>query len=277
VLNRKPKGTLIIIGGHEEKEGDEVILKEVSKRAQKGSKRLTIVTVATQLPEEVAAESSSVFKDLGVAKVEVVDVRNRDEAFDEARVEKIIGAAVIFFTGGDQLRISSQIGDSPVYRCLRDAYLDGRTIVGTSAGAAVMPETMLVYGPSDESHQIASLGMAPGLGLLPDVVIDTHFAERGRMGRLLGAVAQSPRILGLGIDEDTAIVVERGETFQVLGSGAVYVVDGSEISYSSLSDKNPEGIVCMYDVKLHVMGAGEKYDLAHRRPLPSKAVITGEP
>jgi len=150
---------------------------------------------------------------------------------------------------------------------MRERYYQGATIAGTSAGAAAMPETMLISGPGDESNRVSALGMAPGLGLLSEVVIDSHFAQRGRMGRLLGAVSQNPRNLGIGIDEDTAIVVETLDKFRVLGSGAVYVVDGSPISYSSLSQENPEGIVSIYNVKLHVLGDNNCFDLLERRPL----------
>jgi cyanophycinase len=151
-------------------------------------------------------------------------------------------------------------------------FTKGRMIVGTSAGAAAMPETMLVGGPSDKSGEVSTLAMAPGLGLISGVAIDSHFAERGRMGRLLGVVAQNPRNLGLGIDEDTAIVVEGNEQFRVIGSGAVYVVDGAEISYSSLSETSPEGIISIYDVKLHVLGNGDRFDLTNRRPVVVKEV-----
>src|SRR5215208_6896183 len=130
-----------------------------------------------------------------------------------------------------------------------------------------MPETMLIAGASDKSNQISALDMAPGLAFMQGVVIDSHFAERGRMGRLLGAVAQNPRNIGLGIDEDTAIIVTGQERFEVIGSGAVYVVDGMDISYSSLSEQQPEGIISIFDIRLHVLGQGDHFDLRARRPL----------
>lgn len=266
-LTKTTLGTLIIIGGHEDKAGDRVILTEVAQRARKDAGRLVVITVATQVPEEVAAEYRTVFGELGVKHVDVLDVRTRDEAHESAVIDKVKDARVVFFTGGDQLRITSQLGDSPVFQSLLDTYHSGGTIVGTSAGAAAMPGTMLISGPGDESSKLTSLGMAPGLGLMPDVVIDSHFAERGRIGRLLGAVAQNPRNLGIGIDEDTAIVVDRGTCFEVLGSGAVYVVDGTQISYSSLSETNADGVISIDDVRLHVLGAGDQYDLTARRPV----------
>jgi cyanophycinase len=266
-MSNTPKGRLIIIGGHEDKEGERTILKAVAQRARGEHGRLVIVTVASNQPEELGHEYRALFKDLGVGDVDVVDIRTRDEAADERYIQKIAGAKVIFFTGGDQLRITSQIGDSPVFRCMQELYRKGATIAGTSAGAAAMPETMLIAGASDKSNRISALEMAPGLAFMSGVVIDSHFAERGRMGRLLGAVAQNPRNIGLGIDEDTAILVTGQECFEVIGSGAVYVVDGMDISYSSLSEKQPEGILSIYDLKLHVLGQNDHYDLNARRPV----------
>jgi cyanophycinase len=266
-MSHQPKGSLIIIGGHEEKQGDCAILTEVVKQLHKGKGKLTIVTVATQLPEEVAEEYREVFTRLGVKQIEVLDIRTREQAYDEANVQKIADASVIFLTGGDQLRITSQVGDSLVFRCMQEMYRNGATIAGTSAGAAAMPETMLIGGANDASNRISALSMAPGLAFITDVVIDSHFAERGRMGRLLGAVSQNPRNLGLGIDEDTAVVAQNDGTLRVIGSGAVYVVDGAGISYSSLSEQNPEGVVSINDVTLHVLGADDRYDLKERRPI----------
>jgi cyanophycinase len=260
------KGTLIIIGGHEDKQDDRVILSEVARRAKGGP--LVVVTAATQLPAQVAAEYRAVFAELGVEKLEVLDVRTRDDAHDEMLLKPLEAANAIFFTGGDQLRITSQIGDTPLFRCLHERYRQGATIVGTSAGAAAMPETMLIAGPSDSSPHLDDLRMAPGLGLLPGVVIDSHFAERGRIGRLLGVVAQNPRNLGIGIDEDTAIVVEHRTRFSVLGSGAIYVADGQDISYSSLSEHDREGVLSVHSVRLHVLAQGARFDLETRQPEP---------
>ena len=269
-MAEKTRGDLIIIGGHEDKRGGRTILTEVARRAKGRPGPLLIITVATQQPEEMGKEYTRIFHELGMQQVEVLDVRTRDEASDEANVEKVKAAALVFFTGGDQLRITSQIGDSPTFRCMRDRYTQGMTIVGTSAGAAAMPDTMLIEGEGDTSAEISAIGMAPGLGFIPGVVIDSHFAERGRMGRLLGAVAQNPKNLGLGIDEDTAIIVQRDEHFRVLGSGAVYVVDGAKLSYSSLSEKNPAGVVSIYDLNLHVLSQGDCFALASRRPSPAE-------
>lgn len=271
-MKAKPKGTLIIIGGHEgkDKQGDHMILTRVAEKARGDRGHVLIVTVASQQPEEMGSEYLAVFRDLGVRHVEALALRARDDGYDETVVQKIQQADVLFFTGGDQLRITSQMGDTPAFQCMQEIYHAGATIAGTSAGAAAMPETMLTGGAGDESFEISTLGMAPGLGLIGGVVIDSHFAERGRMGRLLGAVTQNPRNVGLGIDENTAIVVEPDHTLSVIGAGAVYVVDGTGITYSSLSEKEPEGIVSIHDVKLHVMAAGDGFDLNRKRPIMSE-------
>lgn len=265
-MSDAPKGTLIIIGGHEQKEDYPAILSEVAVRAGKGG-RVVVVTAASQVPEELAETYQQAFGKCGIKDVRVLDIRTRADATRPEVVDLLDDAPVIFFTGGDQLRITSQIGDSPLFQRMHELYMRGATIAGTSAGAAAMPATMLVSGASDSSQSISGIGMAPGLGLLENVVIDTHFAERGRMARILGAVAQNPRNLGLGIDEDTAVIVEGGRSFRVLGSGAVYVVDGSSMVYSSLSEERPEGVVTIHGVTLHVLGEGDHFNLVERRPI----------
>ncbi|MEA2572970.1 MAG: cyanophycinase [Chloroflexia bacterium] len=271
-----PRGSLIIIGGHEQKEGNTVILEEVARRAKEG-KGLILVTVATHEPEELAKDYRKAFKELGLNKFDVLDIRTREEAHDPKNVEKVMKSSVVFFTGGDQLRITSQIGDSPIFTCLHDIYANGGTIVGTSAGAAAMSGTMLISGGSYQTTEISAIGMAPGLRLMPDVVIDTHFAERGRIGRLVGAVAQNPANLGIGIDEDTAILVHDEEGFTVIGSGGVYVVDGRDIAYSSLSESRPEGKPSIFGVKLHILGEGDVFDLVKREPVVSAEALQPEP
>lgn len=256
-------GPLIIIGGHEDKEGERLILKEVAARI--GDGKLVIATVASHQPEGYFDAYRDAFGALGVGNLVELYVNERGETKAPRIADMFADAAGIFFTGGDQLRISSQIGDTPVERMVREIHERGGLVAGTSAGASVMSETMLVKGSSQESHRIGDLHMAPGLGLVRDVIIDQHFAERGRIGRLLGAVAQNPRVLGIGIDEDTAIVLE-GCCFRVAGTGAVYIVDGSGVTHSNIAEASPERTLSMYDVRLHVLSAGDRFDLDRRCP-----------
>jgi cyanophycinase len=267
-MAQKKTGTLIIIGGHEDKTGDMTILKEVVRHANQAGGKLVITTVATEEPEETVREYTKLFKKLGIKHIDVIDIRIRQDGFIEKYAEMLQAASALFFTGGDQLRITSQLGDSPLFTLMTEVYNRGGVVVGTSAGASVMSETMLVSGPSDESHHLGSLLMAPGLGLIKNVVIDQHFAERGRIGRLLGAVAQNPRNLGVGIDENTAIIVHDGR-FEVIGDGAVYVVDGSHITCSNLSDGASDETLSCYDVRLHLLKSGDSFGLATRRPADS--------
>jgi len=227
--------------------------------------KLVLATVASHKPEGYFDEYQRAFADLGVEDLVELYIEVRSQTEDRDKLRVFDDAAGVFFSGGDQLRITSQIGDTDIEQKVRAIYERGGVIAGTSAGAAVMSETMLVKGSSAESHRIGDLHMAPGLGLIRDVIIDQHFAERGRFGRLLGAVAHNPRVLGLGIDEDTAIIVDDGQ-FEVIGSGAVYAVDGSHVSHSNIAEAEPERTLSMYDVRLHVLSAGDRFDLSSRRP-----------
>ena len=272
-MSRK-KGPLLIIGGHEEKEdGQPREILELVAEAVGGEGTLAVITVATQAPETLAERYRKAFRGLGVRHLRVIDVRTREEAYADGTVAKLDGVGTVFFSGGDQLRITSQIGDSPLDRRIREIHEAGVMLAGTSAGAAAMTETMVYAGGGDESQQISALRLAPGLGLLRGLVIDVHFAERGRMGRLLGAVAQNPKNLGVGIDENTAILVEHERNFRVVGSGAVYVLDGTRISYSNLSEENPEGVLSIFGATLHVLGGEDRFDLAERRPMPRKGSV----
>jgi cyanophycinase len=266
-------GTLIIIGGHEDKDGERVILREVARHVRDG--RLVLATVASHQPEGYFEAYEQAFADLGVHNITELYVHDRSETLDGEMRHMLEGAAGIFFSGGDQLRISSQIGDTPVEQEVRAIFARGGLIAGTSAGASVMSETMLVRGTSGESHRIGDLHMAPGLGLIRNVIIDQHFAERGRFGRLLGAIAQNPRVLGIGIDEDTAIVVH-GQTFRVIGSGAVYVADGAGVTHSNIAEAEPDRTLSLYDVRLHVLSTGDTFDLARRRPTEAGDLATSQ-
>jgi cyanophycinase len=257
------KGVLIIIGGHEDKRDRRTILREVSRHLRGG--KLVVATVASHEPEGYFESYQQGFDGLEVGDLTEVYIENRTETLDSEKLRAFDDAAGVFFTGGDQLRITSQIGNTPIEQRVREIHARGGVIAGTSAGASVMPETMLVSGSSRESYRIGDLSMAPGLGLIRGVIIDQHFAQRGRVGRLLGALAQNPRLLGIGIDEDTAIVVE-GAVFEVIGSGAVYVLDAAGVTQSNIAEERCDRALSIYDVRLHVLASGHQFDLDKRRP-----------
>ncbi|MFL5602450.1 MAG: cyanophycinase [Gemmatimonadaceae bacterium] len=259
-------GGLLIIGGKEDKDGERVILRMLAKEVGKSSK-LVVATVASDSPRELFNEYEACLRGIGMRHIHHLHIDEREEAQHESKVKVLRDAAGVFFTGGDQLKITSQLGDTPIYRRIREIYDAGGLIAGTSAGASVMTETMMVAGDGDQSHRIGSvLRLAPGFGLLPGVIVDQHFAERGRIGRLLGAIAQNPRILGIGLDEDAAILVRRGR-FQTIGSGAVYVIDGGKVTFSNINEARPDEPLCIYGIRLHVLNQSDTFDLKKRQPI----------
>jgi cyanophycinase len=257
-------GTLIIVGGREDKETDRVILKKIARCT--GSGKMIIATVASEVADELWHDYKRIFTELGVKTIEHLTLTQPEQA-RMINTEKLMkGASTVFFTGGDQLKITTKIGGSPLMEALFGLYRRGGTIAGTSAGAAVMGKTMLVGSERVESHKVGNWMMAPGLGFLEDMLIDQHFAQRGRIGRLLGAVALNPGVLGIGIDEDTAIVVDKNE-FKVIGTNAVYVVDGRTVSYTNISEASAEKTMSMHGVTLHILASGEVFNLENRIPL----------
>jgi cyanophycinase len=269
VSSKRP--TLIVIGGREDKIGDALILREVARHV--GSGKLVVTDVASSDPEGLFEEYEEVFHKLGMERVERLEVRSRKAASDAKVLRVLNDANAVFFTGGDQLKITSQIGGTPVYDRIREIYRRGGVVAGTSAGASVVCGTMLTAGSGQTSPRLGeSVQMAPGLGFIRNVIIDQHFAERGRMGRLLAAVAQNPRTLGLGIDENTAVVIDAAESFYVVGAGAVYAVDGRYISYSNVTEAAADRTLAVYDLKLHVLTEGDSFDLETRRPTSFGAI-----
>jgi cyanophycinase len=260
------KGTLVIIGGHEDRSGDKRILRAVAERLGEDGK-IVVCTVASAEPDALWEEYESAFRSLDVPHVFRLDLAGREEASTPRAMRILEGATGVFLTGGDQLRITSQIGDTPVYSRIQEIFEQGGVIAGTSAGASAMSETMLVANNGDASYRIkSSLLMAPGLALAQDMLIDQHFAERGRMARLIGAVTQNPRVLGVGIDEDTAIIVEHNRRFQVLGAGAVYVVDGSTTTYSNIGDEDTDRTLSSFGLTVHMLSQGDRFHLETRTP-----------
>ncbi|WP_315070850.1 cyanophycinase [uncultured Clostridium sp.] len=259
-------GNLIIIGGAEDKEGKKEILRRVCDSIDKDKDTLLVATIATEYPREAANKYKEVFGELKVRNIKILDINERTEAYDEMNVELIKESSLIFFTGGDQLRITSLIGGTPIYDALREACHKGTFIVGTSAGASVMSDTMIVQGKDEDSPRKCTLKMSPGFGLIKDVIIDQHFAQRGRIGRLLTGIAQNPEVLGIGIDENTGIIVNQSGVIEVIGEGAVYFIDGSTITYTNVSELYSDDILSMHNVKLHILTNKSKFDLRKKSP-----------
>ncbi len=260
------RGRLVAIGGGDIREGDAPLLKEFVKLAKGPRARVVVMTVATDDPAAASSEYKSAFKRLGVDDVKAVDVSSRADALKPEALEAIEHATGLFFTGGDQLHITSLLGGTEMQALIHRRYERGLVIGGTSAGAAMMSNSMILGGPSDESPKVGCVEIGPGMDLVIGAIIDTHFSQRGRFGRLLTAVAHYPQDLGLGIDEKTAMVVNKNE-FEVAGKGAVTVIDAGSMSYTSLPYVEEGEGISVYAVQVHVLSDGHKFDLANRRPV----------
>jgi cyanophycinase len=249
----------VIIGGHEDRTGERRILRRFLSVSGGRTARLVVIGTASSQGEAAGEAYRDLFLGLGADDCTVLALQDRRQA-RSARMLRALGSATgIFFTGGDQLRITSTLGGTPAEAALRRARRRGCAIGGTSAGASAMSGTMIVGGRGEDPPRFSAVRMSPGLGLLPGAVIDQHFAQRGRINRLLAALAQNPGLLGVGLDEDTAIVVEPGGDFFVEGSQSVTVLDGRTARTSGASDAAPDAPMGLTGVTLHVLVRGERY------------------
>lgn len=264
------RGILVIIGGAEDKRTDMKILKIVHKLSGGDKSIIAIVTTATNNPEGAEREYCEVFKSLGTESVYGLNIYKREQADDNNNVNNIMKADCIFFVGGDQLRISSILGGTRVHDAILKSLFNGKIIAGTSAGASMMSHVMVVEGKDDEAPRKCTLKMAPGMGLLQGVIIDQHFNQRGRIGRLLAAVAQNPAIIGLGIDEDTAVIVDSDIKFTVAGTGVVTVVDGRDITFTNISEQYPDEPLAITNVKIHVFPEGYGFNINTKQGIIEK-------
>lgn len=259
-------GQLVIIGGAEDKEGDCKILREFVRRAGGTKARIVVMTAATELPREVGENYIRVFERLGAEDVRIVDTVTREDASSSTGLEAIQKSTGVFFTGGDQARITSILKDTEIDALIHKRYAEGIVVGGTSAGAAVMPEIMIVEGVSETHPRVEVVEMGPGMAFLPGVVIDQHFAQRGRLGRLLSALTQQPVVLGFGIDENTAVVVN-GSEFEVIGEGAITVIDVADITHNNLDDLLKDEALAICGAKLHILPHGYRFNLKTRKPI----------
>lgn len=269
-MTETKRGTLIIIGGAEDKTADKRILKIVHRLSGGDNSTIAVVTTATNSPFDAEREYKEIFMSLGCKAVYGINVAKRAQADDKRLIKQIKECDCIFFVGGDQLRISSILGGTEFHKTILDSLENGKIIAGTSAGASMMSQVMIVEGKDDEAPRKCTLKMAPGMGLLQGVIIDQHFNQRGRMGRLLAAIAQNPGIIGLGIDEDTAAIVDENLTFRVVGSGVVTVIDGRDISFTNTSEQNSEEPLAITNVKIHVFPEGYGFNLVTKEGIIKK-------
>lgn len=266
-MNENTDFKLVIIGGGEDKTADKKILKEVVKLSKGDKAKIGIVTTATKEPKKAGQEYENIFRNLGVKEITTINVNDRESSNIKDTFGEIMDCNCLFFVGGDQLRISSIIGGTEFHKLLHDFCSDGRVIAGTSAGASMMSEIMIVEGESEEAPRKCTIKMAPGMGLIEGVIIDQHFNQRGRIGRLLTGVAQNPHIVGIGIDEDTAVIVNGNESFYVLGKGVATIVDGRSIEYTNITEQYPDDPLALTNVIIHILPENYGYNLMENRPI----------
>ncbi len=254
----------MVIGGAEDRGGS--ILKAFIRLAGGPEAVVALLATASGEPEGAEQAYEEAFDRLGARTVHTLRVSCRDDAGDAGLLERAQASTGFFFTGGDQLRITSALGGTPLDDVLHRRHEEGAVVAGTSAGASAMSETMIVAGDGERSATKCTIKMAPGMGFLEGTVVDQHFAQRGRLGRLLAALAQNPKVLGVGIDEDTAIIVLPEGRVRVLGSQTVTILDGRNIRRSNASESLPNEPLALSDVVLHVLPDGWGFDLKTRRP-----------
>lgn len=268
-MQENVKGHLIIIGGAEDKVGESIILRQ-AQQMMSGNEKLTVLTTATEKPQEVGRDYLNVFTRLGIKNIQILNINTREEANDDQRCDMLRTSKCVFMTGGDQLRITSILGGTKAYTDLKNLYASGGIIMGTSAGASVMSSTMVVQGDNNEPARKCTLKMAPGLGFFHGAIIDQHFDQRGRFGRLLCGVAENPDVLGIGIDEDTAIKVFPDMHFEIIGTNAVTIIDGQTIKSSNVSELSPNEILAITGVTVHALPTGYGFDMNKREVLRLK-------
>jgi len=257
------RGWIIPIGGAENKENDRHILERFVRCSGGRDADIVVIPTASRL-HETGPRYERLFKEIGAARVDVMDFDTRRDCQEPGRLRRLEEASGIFFTGGNQLRLTTLLGGTPVAKLVRNRNASGVSVGGTSAGASILSEHMIAFGDEGSSVISGSVRLAPGLGLTNRFIIDQHFRQRDRLGRLLTALAYNPFAIGIGLDEDTAAFIGPDETVEVEGSGGVTIVDAADVSYSSMDSVTEGQPVCMLGLRLHVLVAGATFNLHTR-------------
>jgi len=286
-----PKGKLIIIGGAVDmntnlsaqediikpdhlKFFEEGILKRIiTESAKKTESIVEVITTASQIPDLVGVEYIDAFGQLNVTRIGVMDIRNREDAKKEENLERIRKADVAMFSGGDQLRLSSIFGGTEFLQIMKNRYQKELFVIaGTSAGAAAASTNMIYRGQSGKALIKGEVQITAGLGFIDSVIIDTHFVQRGRIGRLLYAVASNPGMLGIGLGEDAGLLITEGTMMEAIGSGLTILVNGRKMSETNIYDVEMGSPVSIKNMRVSVMSIFDKYDLTQNQLIIKKAV-----
>ncbi|MCL6295337.1 cyanophycinase [Jejuia spongiicola] len=272
------KGTLIPIGGNEDKGLDENemytlefidegILYHVVKESGGVNANIVVIPTASSIPVEVGENYLSAFKKLGCKNIEVLDIRSKEDSETENAIELVKNANCIMFSGGDQSKITDKIGDTTIHKIMLDRYQNDTdfVIAGTSAGAMAMANQMIAGGSATEAFIKGAVTMYNGLSLIPELIVDTHFIRRGRFGRQSEAVAKYPNLIGIGLAEDTGMIIKNGNDCTVIGSGMTIVFDGSKLTHNNEKVLKEGTPMTMANLTVHVLSNGDKFDIKNRK------------
>src|SRR5688572_27228337 len=261
-------GHLLVIGGAEDKYNERRILRKFLSLAGETNAEILIVPVASDFPEFAADVYTQAFRNLGVANPRVLRATSRQDVVQADHEALLDGVTGVFMTGGDQMRLVSLLGGTKFADSLRKMVRQTNLVLaGTSAGAAGMSTSMIVRGESTSHPHRNSVSLSPGLGFLKNIIIDQHFTERGRISRLITAVSYNPYNLGIGIDENTMIILDKEGTLEVFGAGTVTIVDGSQITYNEIAEVGEHQSFSVCGVTLNILGDGLLYDYFGRTPV----------
>jgi cyanophycinase len=274
VADGQQRGWIIPIGGAEDKDNSPAILRRFVELAGGSNADIVVIPTASQL-RDTGPRYERLFGDLGAERVVSIDFDTRRDADEPSRTARLEQASGVFFTGGNQLRLSTLIGGTPIAQAIRKLNARGVPVAGTSAGAAFISEHMIAFGDEGSTPIAGSVRLAPGLGLTNRFIIDQHFRQRDRLGRLLTALAYNPFAVGIGLDEDTAAFIAPDNTVHVEGSGAITVVDASEVQFSSMAEIDEGQPVCLLGIKLHLLTRGATFNL-HTRVADAGSLYTNK-
>lgn len=264
--SRSARGSLFAIGGRETKQGEDLaVLGRFVSLCGSSAARIVVLSAASPDPRKRVIEYGAAFRSLGVSDLSFFYTSRRGEAADPAVLAAIDRADGVFLTGGNQLKLVTTLGGTALEARLRSRHLEGLHLGGTSAGASAMSAVMIARGNGRSAARLSSVRLSSGFGILPGVIVDQHFRERDRFGRLLAAVLCNPSMLGFGLDEDTAFVLDPNDQVSVLGSGTLTIVDGSELEQSNVDVVPEDSPAAFAGMRMHVLSAGWTFSLVDKR------------
>ena len=275
VAEGEERGWIVPIGGAEDKETRRRILKRFVQLCGGRDADIAIIPTASRLAD-TGQRYEELFDRLEAGRARSIDFATREDGQREDYLAQLESATGVFFTGGNQLRISTIIGGTPAAKLIRERNAAGVTVGGTSAGASILSEHMIAFGKEGSSPRAGSVRLAPGLGLTNRFIIDQHFRQRDRLGRLVAALAYNPFAIGIGLDEDTAAFIGPDNTLEVEGSGAVTVVDAGGLQFSSMADAGQSQPVCLLGLTVHILVAGATYNLHTRCASPGTLAASSD-